>query len=555
MKFHPSNFFQLALATIVLFLSFSCNKDSDLLAEYVVENPQSFLTNDEVITLANNPIIIKPLSNDKFDQPEEVVITAVTPPKMGTAEVQGDNTVVYTPNTDESGTDEFDYTTTVTNPDSSVSTATGSISVTVTPTSKIPTDPNAVNISTYGAVGNGVTDDTAALQAAFDAGTNLFSDDGKTYLISGTLSLKKNLVQTIDFNGSTITRNGLLHWMIDIDKRAYSNSLTTLKNLVIDGNDKGGSVVNIKSRVHFENVEIKDVIYDNANGIRFLVFDDPGMYGQSVFDNVNIHNLVSVNNNGRSGDNPGAVHGFVVSAQETPSQDTQIVYVNSSLYEIWGEDAGGISLFSPGRDISNSPLSFWFENINISDAQRRTVKNFIGNTTWVNCVFTAAAANNPNLVDVEDGGLAAAGLFVIAGGSSALGATNNKVCGCTFQGHPSDPFNSWYTQVLVVADTGPAGADFSNCTFTGDHPSSSKYNGFTAYNSGSTLESISFANCTFGTTNTVRVVGALTGYFKMSTDNTYVDGKATVMSPTTQTYTQPSITYEACPTIFPTILD
>ena len=72
------------------------------------------------------------------------------------------------------------------------------------------------NLSTYGAVGNGVTDDTAALRAAFDAGTNLISDPGKTYLISGTLYLNKNLIQTIDFNGSTITRNTTVH-LINVD--------------------------------------------------------------------------------------------------------------------------------------------------------------------------------------------------------------------------------------------------------------------------------------------------------------------------------------------------
>ncbi|MDO6605154.1 Ig-like domain-containing protein [Arenibacter palladensis] len=552
MKFHPSNFFQLTLAIIVLFLSFSCNKDSDLLAEYVVENPESFVTNDEVITLSNNPIVIKPLSNDKFDKPEEVVITAVTPPKMGTAEVQGDNTVLYTPNTDESGTDEFDYTTTVTNPDSSVSTATGSISVTVTPTSKATTDPNAVNFSKYGAVGDGVTDDTAALQAAFNAGTNLLSDAGKTYLISGTLSLNKNLVQTIDFNGSTLTRNRTVDWMISIDKRAYANSLTTIKNLDVDGNHKGGKVIDIKSRVNFQNIEIFDVISDNANGIRILIYDDPGMYGQSVFDNVDIHNLESVNSNGRSGDNPGMVHGFLVSAQETPSKTTQIVYKNSELYELWGEDAGGITLNSPGRDTSNSPLSFWIENVNISDAQRRTVKCFIGNTTWVNCTFTSAAANNPKLVPADAGGLAPAGLFVISSGSSAKGATNNIVCGSTFQGHPSDPFDSWYTQVIVLGQHGPAGAEFSNCTFTGDHPSSSGYNGFTAYvvaADGGTIKNLSFANCTFGTSNTMRVVAPVTDGLKMSTDNTYADGSAKVFSGLSLKHSEPSIPYSPCPTI------
>ena len=66
MKFHPSNLFLLTLGSIVLFLNSSCNKDSDLMAEYVVENPQALLINDIVVTLANKPVVIEPLKNDNF---------------------------------------------------------------------------------------------------------------------------------------------------------------------------------------------------------------------------------------------------------------------------------------------------------------------------------------------------------------------------------------------------------------------------------------------------------------------------------------------------------
>ena len=138
MKIHPKNLLQVTLVCFVLILSSSCNKDSDLLAEYVVENPQSFLVNDVVVTLANNPIVIKPLSNDTFEEPEKVIITEVTPPKMGTAVVNEDNSITYTPDTDQTGTDEFDYSASVSNPDNTVTQETGSVTVTVT--DKTPTE-------------------------------------------------------------------------------------------------------------------------------------------------------------------------------------------------------------------------------------------------------------------------------------------------------------------------------------------------------------------------------------------------------------------------------
>lgn len=172
MKFRPSNFIQWSLATILIFLSFSCNKDSDLLAEYVIENPQAFMVKDAVVTLINNPVVIKPLSNDTFKEPEKVTITEVTLPKMGTAEVQEDNTVLYTPNTNETGTDEFDYTTTITNKDNTVSTETGSITVTVTPTDKTYpiTGDNVYYVTTTGKSSNKGDTEAAAwsIQHAFN---------------------------------------------------------------------------------------------------------------------------------------------------------------------------------------------------------------------------------------------------------------------------------------------------------------------------------------------------------------------------------------------------
>jgi chemotaxis protein histidine kinase CheA len=69
-----------------------------------------------------------------IDTPEEedddTVVTVVTPPAMGTAEVNDDNSITYTPDNDVVGTDEFEYTTETTNADESVTTETVNIKVT-----------------------------------------------------------------------------------------------------------------------------------------------------------------------------------------------------------------------------------------------------------------------------------------------------------------------------------------------------------------------------------------------------------------------------------------
>jgi hypothetical protein len=56
----------------------------------------------------------------------------------------------------------------------------------------------------FGAVGDGATDDTVAIQAAFTTGKCIrFPDPTKTYRITGTLNLRTDL-QVIDFNFATI---------------------------------------------------------------------------------------------------------------------------------------------------------------------------------------------------------------------------------------------------------------------------------------------------------------------------------------------------------------
>lgn len=66
------------------------------------------------------------------------------------------------------------------------------------------------NVAWWGAVGNGTTDDTAALQAAAAAittGKTLFAPAGKTFLTTNSITLTNSRVR-VDFSGSTIKFTG-----------------------------------------------------------------------------------------------------------------------------------------------------------------------------------------------------------------------------------------------------------------------------------------------------------------------------------------------------------
>ena len=87
-------------------------------------------------------MIIKPSGKYSNGKSKKFTITEVSTPTIGTAVVNEDNSITYTPDTDITGTDEFSYTTDVANNDNSVTQETGSVTVTVTDKNEAPNEVN-----------------------------------------------------------------------------------------------------------------------------------------------------------------------------------------------------------------------------------------------------------------------------------------------------------------------------------------------------------------------------------------------------------------------------
>lgn len=66
---------------------------------------------------------------------------------------------------------------------------------------------DSVSVQDFGAVGNGVTNDAAAIQLALNTGKSIFFDSGKTYNVTGTLSATADN-QIINLNGAKIDFSG-----------------------------------------------------------------------------------------------------------------------------------------------------------------------------------------------------------------------------------------------------------------------------------------------------------------------------------------------------------
>ena len=279
MKFHPLSPFKVALLYFVLFLSISCNKDSDLLAEYVVvEDPKNILLNDIVITtLANHPIVIEPIDLKTYKDPEKVVITDVTTPNMGTVHVKEDNTIIYTPQPEKTGKDEFDYTTSVIHSDKSVSTQTGNVSVTISARDSVPlTGKNIFYVTTDGKSSNSGANESVAWNIAHafkkaKAGDIIYikagNYEGIELLVSNS-GTATNPIKFIGYKrtpGDIVSNNGSTYTYEDY--KSNSNSLNAAEMPLLQGKRSNmvGTGIAIrnykKDYIHLENFMIRHYEY------------------------------------------------------------------------------------------------------------------------------------------------------------------------------------------------------------------------------------------------------------------------------------------------------
>jgi hypothetical protein len=170
-----------------------------------------------------------------------------------------------------------------------------------------------VSVRDYGARGDGVTDDTAAIQAAIDAtpayGTTVFP--AGTYIISAALNLKSNL--TIDGQGATIRAKAAVNF--EYMMLASSKTNVTVKNLRLDANKANRSA---GQNVRFMCLAFTDcddstafnVYVENARGYSSIPAVGLAIGGSSV--RCKIESCTAVNCGDAS---PNAADGFFASGE------------------------------------------------------------------------------------------------------------------------------------------------------------------------------------------------------------------------------------------------
>ena len=90
MKFNKQSPLHVVLLCFVLIFQFSCSKDSDLLADYVLADSLdsksigNFVVDDTYQVSLSGSMVLDVLANDTFENEAEVVITETSTPTNGT---------------------------------------------------------------------------------------------------------------------------------------------------------------------------------------------------------------------------------------------------------------------------------------------------------------------------------------------------------------------------------------------------------------------------------------------------------------------------------------
>ncbi|MDQ1000309.1 hypothetical protein QFZ28_000709 [Neobacillus niacini] len=277
----------------------------------------------------------------------------------------------------------------------------------------------------FGAVGDGITDDTKALQAWLNApGKNKVLKNGVFKITSGLLSSKPG--STITSDGAVILAGSPNIIMLTVKGK---HSLVSVE---LDGNNQAAGGILIQGA----ECTVKNSKITNFYGSNQTAYGIKSQTSEGILIEDNTISSIKGTKNGKLGDNIGASRAILVTSKEAATK--QNIVRNNTISGVTGEEGDAIQfLFNNGESPFLNAQGI-IQGNTIKNSNRRAIKiqasNVkILNNKHVNTLTIKLLPNASNLIDIiQSNNIVVQGNTLDAThflGISISGKFNNKASG------------------------------------------------------------------------------------------------------------------------------
>jgi hypothetical protein len=224
-----------------------------------------------------------------------------------------------------------------------------------------------VSVKDFGATGNGATDDTAALQAAFDSGAK------QIFFPAGTYKITSTETNRLVLSASNVTLNGYGATILNGTSRGFATWEITGQHvevfgLTIDGNNTSLNclmIADTAKNVTLRNVEIKNYAQQSGDATFAVGLVIQNGSDSTLVDNCYIHDIQSsVTDISR---------GVLATGYDTASTHATNVVISNCLFETIGPAGDGDAIvFQP--DTETLECSSRVVNCTFKSCLKRAVK-------------------------------------------------------------------------------------------------------------------------------------------------------------------------------------
>ncbi len=333
-----------------------------------------------------------------------------------------------------------------------------------------------VDVSTYGAVGDGVTDDTSAIQSAFDSGNDISFEAGKSYRITAPLQVNAIGEQHIYGNGAKLimTSGQLTGYSTGAMVRIEKPSGTVyFDDLDVDANRHASQAYNINSSFELLNCDVRELHTPQGSGTTacgiYVDLNKSGASSSIVFANAlishcSVEDVYSVSTDCQvagQGAGDGNAKGIQVVVWGATINNS-ITIENTTINNVWGDDADGLDLMQTSNFGVYTGQNY-VSDVTISNCARRGAKARMDNTTWTRVTINEPEPTNPNIQCNRSTGVPVS-IIAVARNDYATGQPylSNTFRECVFNGAYAPYYHRdfaivWAKDVLIE------GCDFNRC--------------------------------------------------------------------------------------------